>query len=83
MASLALHALIGIFIYFNSVKGSSQPQARVFLTFNGKKEDKHSEANVMIEHFLFPFKFNNRVEIVFLICGHNYLWFVLLRYPSA
>lgn len=42
MAFLALHVLIGIFIYFSSVKGSSQPQARVFLTFNGKKEDKHS-----------------------------------------
>jgi len=42
MAFLALHVLIGIFIYVGSVKGSSQPQARVFLTFNGKKEDKHS-----------------------------------------
>lgn len=42
MAFLAVNVLIGIFIYFSSVKGSSQPQARVFLTFNGKKEDKHS-----------------------------------------
>lgn len=57
MAVLALHAVFGIFIYFSSVKGSSQPQARVFLTFNGKKEDKHS--NVMIEHFLLCLQFSN------------------------
>ncbi|NXH12111.1 SEM3C protein, partial [Bucco capensis] len=43
MAFLALHVLIGIFIYFSSVKGSSQPQARVFLTFNELQETKTSE----------------------------------------
>uniref|UniRef100_A0A8C2SXF9 Semaphorin-3C n=2 Tax=Coturnix japonica TaxID=93934 RepID=A0A8C2SXF9_COTJA len=43
MALLALHAVIGIFIYFSSVKGSSQPQARVFLTFNELQETKTSE----------------------------------------
>ncbi|NXI07844.1 SEM3C protein, partial [Irena cyanogastra] len=43
MAFLAMNALIGIFIYFSSVKGSSQPQARVFLTFNELQETKTSE----------------------------------------
>uniref|UniRef100_A0A8C9G2T5 Semaphorin 3C n=1 Tax=Pavo cristatus TaxID=9049 RepID=A0A8C9G2T5_PAVCR len=43
MAFLALHVVIGIFIYFSSVKGSSQPQARVFLTFNELQETKTSE----------------------------------------
>ncbi|XP_027742099.1 semaphorin-3C isoform X1 [Empidonax traillii] len=43
MAFLAVHVLIGIFIYFSSVKGSSQPQARVFLTFNELQETKTSE----------------------------------------
>uniref|UniRef100_A0A8C3B905 Semaphorin-3C n=1 Tax=Cairina moschata TaxID=8855 RepID=A0A8C3B905_CAIMO len=43
MAFLALHLVIGIFIYFNSVKGSSQPQARVFLSFNELQETKTSE----------------------------------------
>lgn len=43
MAFLAVNVLIGIFIYFSSVKGSSQPQARVFLTFNELQETKTSE----------------------------------------
>ncbi|NWQ70495.1 SEM3C protein, partial [Neopipo cinnamomea] len=43
MAFLAVHVLIGIFTYFSSVKGSSQPQARVFLTFNELQETKTSE----------------------------------------
>ncbi|NXP36857.1 SEM3C protein, partial [Leiothrix lutea] len=43
MAFLAVNLLIGIFIYFSSVKGSSQPQARVFLSFNELQETKTSE----------------------------------------
>ncbi|NWY43752.1 SEM3C protein, partial [Sylvia borin] len=43
MAFLAVNVLIGIFIYFSSVKGSSQPQARVFLSFNELQETKTSE----------------------------------------
>ncbi|NWR52086.1 SEM3C protein, partial [Regulus satrapa] len=43
MAFLAVNLLIGIFIYFSSVKGSSQPQARVFLTFNELQGTKTSE----------------------------------------
>ncbi|NXR69290.1 SEM3C protein, partial [Rhadina sibilatrix] len=43
MAFLAVKVLIGIFIYFSSVKGSSQPQARVFLSFNELQETKTSE----------------------------------------
>ncbi|NWU33910.1 SEM3C protein, partial [Hylia prasina] len=43
MAFLAMNMLIGIFIYFSSVKGSSQPQARVFLSFNELQETKTSE----------------------------------------
>ncbi|XP_066038886.1 semaphorin-3C isoform X1 [Chamaea fasciata] len=43
MAFLAVNLLIGIFIYFSNVKGSSQPQARVFLSFNELQETKTSE----------------------------------------
>ncbi|XP_074798656.1 semaphorin-3C isoform X2 [Natator depressus] len=43
MAFLAVHMLIGMFIYSSTVKGSSQPQARVFLTFNELQETKTSE----------------------------------------
>ncbi|NWT49631.1 SEM3C protein, partial [Erythrocercus mccallii] len=43
MAFLAVNMLIWIFIYFSSVKGSSQPQARVFLSFNELQETKTSE----------------------------------------
>ncbi|NWZ38244.1 SEM3C protein, partial [Brachypodius atriceps] len=43
MAFLAVNLLIGIFIYISSVKGSSQPQARVFLSFNELQETKTSE----------------------------------------
>ncbi|NXM60553.1 SEM3C protein, partial [Illadopsis cleaveri] len=43
MAFLVVNLLIGIFIYFSSVKGSSQPQARVFLSFNELQETKTSE----------------------------------------
>ncbi|NXK58921.1 SEM3C protein, partial [Sylvietta virens] len=43
MSFLAVNVLIGIFIYFSSVKGSSQPQARVFLSFNELQETKTSE----------------------------------------
>ncbi|NXI30939.1 SEM3C protein, partial [Sterrhoptilus dennistouni] len=43
MAFLAVNLLIGIFIYCSSVKGSSQPQARVFLSFNELQETKTSE----------------------------------------
>ncbi|NXN86909.1 SEM3C protein, partial [Bombycilla garrulus] len=43
MGFLAVNVLMGIFIYFSSVKGSSQPQARVFLTFNELQETKTSE----------------------------------------
>ncbi|NWR10594.1 SEM3C protein, partial [Paradoxornis webbianus] len=43
MAFFAVNLLIGIFIYFSSVKGSSLPQARVFLSFNELQETKTSE----------------------------------------
>uniref|UniRef100_A0A8C3RA30 Semaphorin-3C n=1 Tax=Cyanoderma ruficeps TaxID=181631 RepID=A0A8C3RA30_9PASS len=43
MAFLAVNLLIGMFIYFSSVKGSSQPQARVFLSFNELQGTKTSE----------------------------------------
>ncbi|NXB78311.1 SEM3C protein, partial [Donacobius atricapilla] len=43
MAFLAVNVLIGIFIYISSVKGSSQPQARVFLSFNELQETKTAE----------------------------------------
>lgn len=43
MAFRVIGMLIGVFICSASVKGSSQPQARVYLTFDGKKFDKTSE----------------------------------------
>ncbi|KAM6136780.1 semaphorin-3C [Pterocles gutturalis] len=55
MAFLALHVLIGIFVYFSSVKGSSQPQARVFLTFNELQETKTSEYH-RISHNLLDYR---------------------------
>lgn len=43
MAFQAICMLAGVFVCSICVKGSSQPQARVYLTFNGKKVDKYSE----------------------------------------
>uniref|UniRef100_A0A7M4F8A1 Semaphorin-3C n=1 Tax=Crocodylus porosus TaxID=8502 RepID=A0A7M4F8A1_CROPO len=43
MAFLALHMVLGMFIYSGSVKGSALPQARVFLTFNELQETRTSE----------------------------------------
>lgn len=47
MAFQAIWVLVGVFVCSTCVKGSSQPQARVYLTFDGKKVDKHSEDNVI------------------------------------
>ncbi|XP_074124587.1 semaphorin-3C isoform X1 [Sminthopsis crassicaudata] len=43
MTFLAIQVLIGAFVYSGCVKGSSQPQARVYLTFNELRETKTSE----------------------------------------
>lgn len=41
MAFQAICMLVGVFVCSICVKGSSQPQARVYLTFDGKKVDKY------------------------------------------
>ncbi|XP_072509308.1 semaphorin-3C isoform X1 [Notamacropus eugenii] len=43
MTFLAIQVLIGAFVYSGCVKGSSQLQARVYLTFNELRETKTSE----------------------------------------
>jgi len=43
MALREICVLVGVFICSICVQGSSQPQARVYLTFNGKKSDKTYE----------------------------------------
>lgn len=43
MASVALRAMIGLAVYITCTTGSSQPQARVSLTFNELQETKTSE----------------------------------------
>ncbi|KAJ7329543.1 hypothetical protein JRQ81_015717, partial [Phrynocephalus forsythii] len=50
MAFLCLQVLIGLFICSWSVKGSSQPQARVFLTFNELQETKTSQFYALSHH---------------------------------
>uniref|UniRef100_A0A8C8RN71 Semaphorin 3C n=1 Tax=Pelusios castaneus TaxID=367368 RepID=A0A8C8RN71_9SAUR len=50
MAFLAAHVLIGLFVYSSTVKGSSQLQARVFLTFNELREIKTSEYYSISHH---------------------------------
>lgn len=47
MAYQAVWVFIGVFVFSTCVKGLFQPQARVYLTFDGKKVDKHSEENVI------------------------------------
>lgn len=54
MAFQAIWVLVGVFVCSTCVKGSSQPQARVYLTFDGKKVDKHSEDNVIWSIFSYP-----------------------------
>lgn len=46
MAFREICVLVGVLICSISVRGSSQPQARVYLTFDGKKFDKTYEKNV-------------------------------------
>lgn len=52
MAFQAICILVGVFVCSTYVKGSPQPQARVYLTFDGKKVDKQSEKNVEVFFFL-------------------------------
>ena len=52
MAFQAVCVLVGVFVCSTYVKGSPQPQARVYLTFDGKKVDKQSEKNVEVFFFL-------------------------------
>lgn len=52
MAFQAVCVLVGVFLFSLCVKGSSQPQARVYLTFDGKKVDKYSGENVIYFQFL-------------------------------
>lgn len=52
MAFQAVCILVGVFVCSTYVKGSPQPQARVYLTFDGKKVDKQSEKNVEVFFFL-------------------------------
>ena len=51
MAFQAVCVLVGVFVCSTYVKGSPQPQARVYLTFDGKKVDKQSEKNVEVFFF--------------------------------
>lgn len=51
MAFQAVCLLVGVFVCSTYVKGSSQPQARVYLTFDGKKVDKQSEKNFEVFFF--------------------------------
>uniref|UniRef100_A0A8D0GSK2 Semaphorin 3C n=1 Tax=Sphenodon punctatus TaxID=8508 RepID=A0A8D0GSK2_SPHPU len=50
MAFPAIQVLIGMFIYSSSVRGSSQPQARVFLTFNDLQETKTAQYYSISHH---------------------------------
>lgn len=56
MAFQAICVLVGVFVFSICVKGSSQPQARVYLTFDGKKVDKYSGKNVIYLFFNFLWK---------------------------
>lgn len=51
MAFRAVFVLFGVFVCSICVKGSSQPQARVYLTFDGKKVDKYY-GKMSFENFL-------------------------------
>lgn len=48
--------LVGVFVCSVCVKGSSQPQARVYLTFDGKQVDKFSGKMLFIICFLIQIK---------------------------
>lgn len=50
MAFQAVCILVGVFVCSTYVKGSSQPQARVYLTFDGKKVDNLRK---MLKSFFF------------------------------
>lgn len=55
MAFRVIFVLVGLFICSICVQGSSQPQARVYLTFDGKKFDKTYEKS--FGDFIFSFLF--------------------------
>uniref|UniRef100_A0A667GV90 Semaphorin-3C n=1 Tax=Lynx canadensis TaxID=61383 RepID=A0A667GV90_LYNCA len=50
MAVQAIFVLVGVFVCSISVKGSSQPQARVYLTFDELRETKTSEHFSLSHH---------------------------------
>ncbi|XP_037692449.1 semaphorin-3C [Choloepus didactylus] len=50
MAFWSIHVLIGVFIYSLCAKGSPQPQARVYLTFDELQETKTSEHFSLSHH---------------------------------
>lgn len=56
MAFQAICMLVGVFVCSVCVKGSSQPQARVYLTFDGKQVDKFSGKMLFIVCFLIQIK---------------------------
>lgn len=56
MAFQAICMLVGVFVCSVCVKGSSQPQARVYLTFDGKQVDKFSGEMLFIICFLIQIK---------------------------
>jgi hypothetical protein len=45
--------LVGVFICTICVKGSSQPQARVYLTFDGKRVDKKNSVKMLFKVLFF------------------------------
>lgn len=64
MAFQAVCLLVGVFVCSTYVKGSSQPQARVYLTFDGKKVDKQSEKNFEVFFFFFLIQIQKLVRRV-------------------
>jgi hypothetical protein len=57
MAFRAICVLVGVFICSICVRGSSQPQARVYLTFDGKKFDNTYKKTLLEVLFFFFFFF--------------------------